>query len=646
VKINGHAASVNQPLRNEHGSKERRADVGRFRVITLDDLAEQSRWVAWREEERARADGKLQPTKIPYDPHSQHQARIPTAPETWGRRAEAKQRWRKLDDGRRGGVGIVLGDLGDGTHLLGIDLDGCIGSNGSKRIDDLAREIIDRIDSYAEHSPSGKGIKLFFRLRSRDMPALEELLGHDESGKAKTRKTFAAGKHHEIAVDTARYYTVTANGFDDVQDLHIVPIKDLRWLLAEVGPRFLARHRKPGDERSNGNSQDQSGSGFGFRFLASCKAPGMDFEAACEAIINDSGEAGEWARRAGNRQLRRAWKRSPERAFDDVDVGSRKRQAPAPVTAQALEGMTFPPLKYVVPDVIVEGVTIFAGKPKIGKSWLMLHAAYAVATGGATLGGIACKQGDVLYCALEDYSLRRVHKRLHMLQIPQPWPERLAICCQMPRFNEGGVEFIRAWVKSVKRPRLVIIDTLKKVRKVNQGKNETQYDSDYEAVAELAELANKCGIAIVLVHHERKLDADDPFDTVSGTLGLTAAADTILILRRDKSGVPLLMARGRDIPEMEKAMRFGESCRWKILGDGAEFRQSRARMAISKAMNDIGEAATPHAIAAVAELNSNAVSKLVTRMAGDGLVFRHGYGKWSLQRSARGHHVRSQWGEG
>ena len=74
----------------------------------------------------------------------------------------------------------------------------------------------------------------------------------------------------------------------------------------------------------------------------------------------------------------------------------------------------FEPIKYVVPGVIVEGLTLFAGKPKIGKSWLLLHAAIAVARGGFTLGDIHCDEGDVLYCALED-NLRRLKSRMAKL---------------------------------------------------------------------------------------------------------------------------------------------------------------------------------------------------------------------------------------
>src|SRR5262249_43039338 len=95
--------------------------------------------------------------------------------------------------------------------------------------------------------------------------------------------------------------------------------------------------------------------------------------------------------------------------------------------------MTFPPIKYVVPGVIVEGLTLFAGKPKIGKSWLVLHAAVGVGRGGFTLGHLKCKEGDVLYCALED-NARRLQSRLTKLLGLPPWDvKRVDFLCEMPR---------------------------------------------------------------------------------------------------------------------------------------------------------------------------------------------------------------------
>jgi hypothetical protein len=153
---------------------------------------------------------------------------------------------------------------------------------------------------------------------------------------------------------------------------------------------------------------------------------------------------------------------------------------PAP-NAVELRNMTFQPIKYVVPGVIVEGLTLLAGKPKLGKSWLLLHAAIAVARGGFTLGDIHCTEGDVLYCALED-NLRRLKSRLTKLLGGEPPPERLHFKCEMPRLAEGGLDAIKSWIASVSHPRLIIIDTLAMVRAAAKPKEQTAYDADYNSV--------------------------------------------------------------------------------------------------------------------------------------------------------------------
>ena len=116
-------------------------------------------------------------------------------------------------------------------------------------------------------------------------------------------------------------------------------------------------------------------------------------------------------------------------------------------SAKELNDMHFEPIKYVVPGIIVEGLTLLAGKPKIGKSWLLLHAAIAVARGGFTLGDIHCTEGDVLYCALED-NLRRLQSRMTKLLGTQDGPQRLFFRCEMPRLTEGGLDQIKDWIKA------------------------------------------------------------------------------------------------------------------------------------------------------------------------------------------------------
>ena len=86
------------------------------------------------------------------------------------------------------------------------------------------------------------------------------------------------------------------------------------------------------------------------------------------------------------------------------------------ITARELMAKTFPPIKFVVPGYVVEGLTIFAGAPKLGKSWAVLDWALAVASGGYAFGSILCQQGDVKYCALED-NHRRLQSRMKQMGI-------------------------------------------------------------------------------------------------------------------------------------------------------------------------------------------------------------------------------------
>jgi RecA-family ATPase len=301
--------------------------------------------------------------------------------------------------------------------------------------------------------------------------------------------------------------------------------------------------------------------------------------------------------------------------------------------AAALDRMEFAPIKSVVPGIFIEGLTLFCGKPKIGKSWLLLHAATAVASGGFTLGTIHCIEGDVLYCALED-SQRRLKSRMRKLFGNRPRPPRLKFMVKMPRLAEGGIDLLRQWIKSATHPRLIVIDTLAMVRMPNR-RDQSVYDADYAAVIELRKLAHEFGIAIVVVHHVRKLDADDAFDTVSGTLGLTGCPDSVLILRREPACTTLL-GRGRDLEELEKAITFSkQACTWRIEGDADEVRQSAQRQLILSAMREMEEeipTPTPKQIAAHAALKEGNVRRILPKMTKDGVLRKAGYGRYQIAR--------------
>src|SRR5262245_14277803 len=122
-------------------------------------------------------------------------------------------------------------------------------------------------------------------------------------------------------------------------------------------------------------------------------------------------------------------------------------------TAASLRTMNFKVVEYIVPGIIPEGLTILAGRPKIGKSWLALDLALAVSGGRAVLGDITPAQGDVLYAALEDNKRRlwkRIRKNMGMPHIS--WPSALTLTTQWRRLEAGGTEDIRDWAQGVPKP--------------------------------------------------------------------------------------------------------------------------------------------------------------------------------------------------
>jgi hypothetical protein len=296
------------------------------------------------------------------------------------------------------------------------------------------------------------------------------------------------------------------------------------------------------------------------------------------------------------------------------------------INADDLMRKTFPPMKWIVPGFLPEGCTIFAGKPKVGKSWAMLDWALAVGSGDNAFGGIECERGDALYLALEDNE-RRLQSRLRKLKAGEGL--RLTFLTEAPRLGEGLEDLIRDWAAGIERPRLVILDTLAMVRPATKA-SDRGYSDDYGAVAKCRDLAAELGIAVVIVHHTRKMAGEDPFDDVSGTLGLSGAADASAIIRRDGAGTTLYV-RGRDIEEAEHALSFDrETCRFSVLGAAADVRRSDERRAILDAIDEAGEPMSPTQIADALGILRNNVKQLLFKMVRAGEVAKAGPGKYGL----------------
>ncbi|MFJ7422445.1 AAA family ATPase, partial [Streptomyces uncialis] len=225
----------------------------------------------------------------------------------------------------------------------------------------------------------------------------------------------------------------------------------------------------------------------------------------------------------------------------------------------------FPDPKWAVPGLLAEGVSLLAGPPKVGKSWLSLGLALTVAAGGQAFGSIPVQGGPVLYLALED-TPRRLQTRMGKLLEGQAAPAGLTLVTECPPFPQGGAEAIAGWLDRNPDARLVVVDVFAKMRG-QSPQGASAYDADYMAVGYAKRLADHYGVAVVLVHHVRKMASEDFLTEVSGTNGIAGAADATLVLKRARGQADgILHVTGRDVDEAEYALQFqAASGAWHLL---------------------------------------------------------------------------------
>jgi hypothetical protein len=305
------------------------------------------------------------------------------------------------------------------------------------------------------------------------------------------------------------------------------------------------------------------------------------------------------------------------------------------LTLADLEQMTFNPLKWNVPHYFPEGVTLLAGKPKVGKSWLILAVAIAVAKGQTVLGQECIKRG-VVYYALED-SNRRLANRSSVILRGQPgWPSNLHTSLGMPNLDQGGIDYLRSFLRLHPEIAIVFIDTLARFRG-RKLKNEGDYEADSRTMAALLDLSHEMGVSIIVVHHVRKQESGDLFDTISGTLGLNGGADTLAILTRPADGEGLRLAiRGRDVEEEDKAVDFdAETGTWTVTGDYEPPTSTSSDkivqiMAVLHAAN--GHSMTPDQVAKATGLANDYIKTTLNRLARKRKIERTAYGSYATAR--------------
>ena len=234
------------------------------------------------------------------------------------------------------------------------------------------------------------------------------------------------------------------------------------------------------------------------------------------------------------------------------------------INAEDLQNRTYEPTYFLVEELIPEGLHILAGAPKIGKSWLALWLCLCVAQ-GQPLWNFATTQGEVLYLSLED-SFQRIQTRL--FDLTEDAPSTLHFAIMADTLKHGLEQQIEQFLTGHPDTKLVVIDTLQRVR--GTGSDSNLYANDYQDIGLLKKLADKRHIAILLIHHLRKLHDDDPMNMISGSTGLSGAADSTFVLQKSSrlANIASLHCTGRDIPDRTLKLEFGEEDHvWKLLED-------------------------------------------------------------------------------
>lgn len=268
-------------------------------------------------------------------------------------------------------------------------------------------------------------------------------------------------------------------------------------------------------------------------------------------------------------------------------------------SGEALLAADLPPIHFVVEGFLPQGLAMLAAPPKFGKSWLCLSLCVEVARGGWFLGQ-KCAQSPVLYLALED-SRNRLQDRLARVLRGAPCPPGLSLTTKADTLDGGLLAYLETYMGRFPGCKLIIIDTLQKVRGAGGSRPGSAYADDYADMGALKAFADRFGICLLLVHHLRKMaDDSDTFNRISGSSGIFGSLDTAITLTRARRDDPqtTLSITGRDVEEQELVLQFNrKACRWELLGDAdtvqkqrlqEEYQESPIVRTIKRSLNEAG----------------------------------------------------------
>lgn len=538
-----------------------------------DKLKTQALWCVWKQ------------GKIPCNPRTGKNAQS-NIPETF---SDFETACNALEKGQYEGLGINIHN-----GFSAIDIDHCIGEKGE--LSDMAKDIITKMGSYTETSPSGTGIHIIF--------TTHDFLFDKEAYYINNQKI---GLEVYIAGATKKFITITGNAINDNG------IADNPPALQEILEKYMMKPQSPisnfnsksipinseldylqiglkKDKKLidywNGNrplkSESENDMGFIAKLLywtnGNVDEAISAFRSSPYASQKDPTHQKKMNRHdylpvLAKRAMPSEFATQSNAEYQKRQMSKKKQEVQKPyqeinlVSALDLQKAELPPVEYLIEDILPQGTSILTAASKIGKSWLVLDMGLKIAAGERFFNK-KTKQTGVLYLALED-SYTRLQDRMNKVLNDNPPPENFYFLTEVPNLENDLLAELEAILTKYPEIKLIIIDTLQKIR--GQALlRESAYQQDYREMGMIKKFADKHRISIFLVHHNRKLvDDSDPFNMISGTNGIMGSADTIFVItkksRNDKKAV--LHITGRDVLQNDIVICFNEiTSRWDIIG--------------------------------------------------------------------------------
>lgn len=264
----------------------------------------------------------------------------------------------------------------------------------------------------------------------------------------------------------------------------------------------------------------------------------------------------------------------------EPEQSAEPKQGLTVTAAQDLQTAELPPTVFLITGILPEGTSIISAASKIGKSWMVLDMGLSIAAGKPFMGHNAAQCG-VLYLALED-SLSRLQDRMNKILAGGKAPKQFYFAIEAPTLDNGLLDALDAHLQQFPETKLIIIDTLQKIR----GRalpRESSYEQDYREMGTVKSHMDKKGVSVLFVHHNRKMkDEDDPFNMISGTNGIMGAADTIWAIIKGKrtDNEATLHITGRDVVQSDTVITFDKIIwKWKPVGAAELIAAQRDKLA-------------------------------------------------------------------